>query len=238
MSTALAPGPARTGHLAGGHFVYLFSRTRPTQLTALLAEAGGRVTGGFGKWEEVAVPRGVPITQWMGRSLLQMELALYLDGWTTQRSVEPEIRAIEELATPIGPRSPGGVPVTPPSVRIVGAVPFPSGGGATVPGDISWVISSIDWGDAIRDPASGERLRQALTLHLLEYVEEQRIVALQPKASPRKVKVKKGDDLKKLAAHYLGKSSRWPEIVKLNKGLRGWKLAKKMVGKTILVPAH
>jgi len=225
----LAPGPGRAGHLAGGHYVHVFALTRAAKVTAQLAEAGARVTGGYGKWEEVAVPRGQSFTQWTGRTLLAMELELVLNGWQNHRSVEPEIKAIEEMGTPPAPRPPGGAPVTPPPVRIVGAAPHT---------ELTWVVASIDWGDVIRDPATGARLRQAVTLHLMQYVEEAFIGAAGAKAPPRKVRVKHGDDLKKLAAHYLGKSSRWPEIVKLNKGLRGWRLAAKMVGKTILIPGH
>jgi hypothetical protein len=224
------PAPAPVGHLAGGHRVYIFALSRPAKLTALLAEPGGRVTGGFGKWEEIAVPRGQAFTQWIGRTLLAMDLELMLDGWHDHRSVEADIQTVEEMATPPGPRPPGGAPVTPPPIRFVGAVPHT---------ERTWVIGGLDWGDSIRDLTTGHRLRQAVTLHLLEYVEETVIGALPPpKAAPRKVKVKRGDDLKKLAAHYLGKSSRWPEIVKLNKGLRGWKLSRKLVGKTILIPGH
>jgi hypothetical protein len=220
----------RQGHLAGSHEVHIFALTRPAKITALLAESGARVTGGFGKWEEIAVPRGEPFTQWVGRSLLTMDIELMLDGYHTHRSVERAIQTIEEMATAPGPRPPGEAPVTPPPIRIVGAAPHT---------ERTWVIASLDWGETIRDLTTGARLRQAVTLHLLEYVEEAVIGALPPpKAPPRKIKVKKGDDLKKLAARYLGKSSRWPEIVKLNKGLRGWKVTSKWVGKTILIPGH
>jgi len=228
--TPPAPPPAPQGHLAGGHRIHIFALTRPAKVTALLTEPGARITGGFGKWEEIAVPRGQPFTQWAGRTLLAMDLELLLDGYHAHRSVEPDIKAIEEMATPPGPRPPGGAPVTPSPIRMVGAAPHT---------EVTWVIGSLDWGDTIRDLATGHRLRQAVTLHLLQFVEEQTIGVMPPaKAAPRKIKVKKGDDLKKLAAHYLGKSSRWPEIVKLNKGLRGWRLPAKWVGKTILVPGH
>jgi hypothetical protein len=227
---APAASPQPSGYLAGGHYVYIFALTRPAKVTALLDAAGARLTGGYGKWEEVAVPRGVPFTQWAGRTLLTMDLALMLDGYAAQRSVEPDILAIEQMATAPGPRPPGAAPITPPPVRFVGAVPHT---------ELTWVISGLDWGECIRDPARGSRLRQTLTLHLMEYVEETTLAGLPPAtAPPRPVKVKNGDDLKKLATHYLGKSSRWPEIVKLNKGMRGWQLGKKWVGKTILVPAH
>jgi hypothetical protein len=229
----LAPGPGRAGHIAGGQRVHIFALSRSAQVTALLGDQGARITAGYGKWEEIAVPRGQPFTQWVGGTLLAMDVALILDGYRARRSVEPEVKALEEMAIPAGPRPPGEAPVTPSPIRMVGAVPHT---------DLTWVVAGIDYGDVIRDHPTGHRLRQALTLKLMEYREEETIGALgvagKAGGAPRKVKVKKGDNLKKLAAHYLGKSSRWPEIVKLNKGLRGWKLPTKLVGKTILVPGH
>jgi len=226
-----SPAPARqvSGHLAGGHSVAIFALTRPTHVTAQLAEAGAKLTAGFGKWEEIAVPRGQAFTQWVGGTLKTMAIELLLDGWHSHRSVERTIAALEQLAVAPGVQQRGGDPVTPSPVRIVGAVPHP---------ELTWVVTGIDFGDQLRDFATGARLRQALTLHLMEYVAETTVGAVRPAAAPRKYKVKRGDDLKKLATRFLGRSSRWPEIVKLNKGLRGWQLASKMVGKTILIPAH
>jgi hypothetical protein len=227
----VVPGVSRVaGRLAGSHYVYLFAVNGPAHVTALLAAEGGRLTGGFGKWEEVAVPRGQPFTQWVGRQLLTQDLALVLDRYRTHASVEPQIAVIESMATPPGAQQPGQAPVTPSPVRIVGAVPHP---------ETTWVIGGLDYGDCIRDPATGQRQRQAITLHLVQYVAEAVVSALPPPPPPpRKVQVKRGDDLKRLARDYLGKSARWPEIVKLNKGLRGWRLPAKWVGKTILIPAH
>ena len=218
------------GHLTGGHKVHVFALTRTAQVTALLGANGAHITTGYGKWEEVAVPRGVPFTQWTGRSLWQMDLELLLDGWSQQRSVEGEITQLELMALRPG-IAPGGKPlVTPPPIRIVGAVPHT---------ELTWVVGGLDWGDCLRSFQTGQRLRQAVAMHLLEYVEETSVRALPPPAPPpRKHKVAKGDNLKKLAARLLGKSSRWPEIVKLNKGLRGWQLGSKWVGKTILIPPH
>lgn len=216
------------GHLTGGHYVHIFALTRNVQLNALLGPDGAHLTGGYGKWEEVPVPRGVPFTQWTGRSLWTMDLELVLDGWGKHRSVEHDIMVLEWMALRPGKEIGGQPRVTPPPIRITGPVPHP---------EFTWVVTGIDYGDALRDFGSGARLRQGIILHLLEYVDEATVSALPPPPPPpRKYKVAKNDNLKKLATRFLGKSSRWPEIVKMNKGMRGWKIPKKLVGKTILIP--
>jgi LysM domain len=226
-------GRGTPGQLRGGHTVLIQALTRPTQINALLGAAGARLTGGFGNWQAVDVPRNVPLTEWTGRSLFTMDIDLLLDGWGAQRSVEADIASIELLALMQGIKPRGRDVHTTPPIRLFGAVPHP---------EKTWVISGIDWGDALRDFSTGARLRQALTLHLIEYQEDATLLSdTRGAATPsgaRKYKVKKGDDLKKIAAHQLGKSARWPDIVKLNKGLRGWKLGPKWVGKTIKIPSH
>jgi hypothetical protein len=226
----ILPGRRIQGRLLGGHLVGIVALTRPTVVRCLLGPGGGRITQGYGKWDEVAVPRGTPFTQWTGRGLYGMDLDLLLDGWAKHRSVEPQVTSIEQLALLPTIRPMGKTLVTPPPVRLFGAVPHP---------ELTWVVSGIDWGDSLRDPRNGHRLRQGLTLHLLEYVEETSISALPPPPPPpRKYKVKHGDNLKHIAAKMLGKSSRWRDIAKLNKGLRGGRLPHKWVGKTILIPPH
>lgn len=236
-TTALSPASRKTvlpdrrrqGRLTGGHLVRIVALTRPAWVLALLGPSGARLTAGFGKWEEVPVPRGTPFTQWTGRSLLAMDLDLLLDGWSNHRSVEGDIANVELFALRPGQATRGKSRPTPPPVRLFGAVPHP---------EVTWVVAGIDWGDDLRDPHTGHRLRQGLTLHLLEYVEETSVSALPPPPPPpRKYKVKHGDNLKTIAAKMLGKSARWHDIAKLNKGLRGWKLPRKLVGKTILVPS-
>lgn len=68
--------------------------------------------------------------------------------------IEPFIRWIEEMARP-WPGKP-----EPPSLRLYGAVRHP---------EVRWVIQSIDWGENITDSNTGNRLRQQLTLHLIEF---------------------------------------------------------------------
>ena len=215
------------GRVTGGPTITIQAWALNLSVTCLLGAEGGKLTGGFGNWEAIAVPRGDPLTQWTGRSLKTMDLDLMVDAWSRGKSVEPQIAAIENLASRVP------ATLTPPALRLFGAVPYPN---------LKWVITGIDWGDQLRSSATGQRLRQELTLHLLEYREETQLASL-PRAKaapkpPRKYKVKRGDDLKKIATRQLGKSSRWPDIVKLNKGLRGWKLASSWIGKTIKVPGQ
>lgn len=214
------------GRLTGGHRVTLQAWTVQLSLTALLGADGGKLTAGYGAWSEVSIPRRPSITQWAGAPLFGMDLSLLLDGWGGQVSIERQIVTIDKLAT----RQPGML--TPPSLRIFGAVPRPQ---------TRWVIAGVEWGEALRSIVTGERLRQEVTLHLMEYREDTDLLSL-PRGTatskaPRKYKVKRGDNLKTISARMLGKSSKWPDIVKLNKGLRGWKLPASWVGKTIKIPS-
>ena len=213
------------GKLTGGHTVQLQAWAAQLSVTCLLGANGAKLTGGYGTWTAIAVPRSDPLTQWAGRGLYTMDLDLMVDGWHRQASVEPTLKKIEALAT----RLPASL--TPPALRIYGAVPHP---------ELKWVITGIDYGDFIRLFHSGARCRQELTLHLMEYREETDLEKL-PRASataksPRHYRVKKGDTLKTIAAKLLGKATDWPKIAKLNKGLRGFKIPTKFIGKTILVP--
>lgn len=222
--------PAQTRHgggLTGGHHVTMQAWGLQLSLKALLGPDGGKLTQAYGAWEEVPIPRGDPFIMWKGRTLYGMTLDLIFDGWGLRpRSVEPQLKVLESLAT----RIPGTLQPT--NVRIYGAVPKPG---------LSWVITGVDYDDGeIRDPRSGQRYRQEVHLHLLEYRAETAVAQL-PRAAatpkpPQKYKVKKGDDLKKIAAKLLGKSSKWQLIEKANKGLRGFKIPAKFIGKTLIVP--
>jgi nucleoid-associated protein YgaU len=213
------------GRLTGGTHVTLQAWTVQLSVTALLGADGGKLTGGYGTWAEVTVPRRQGITQWSGQSLFGMDLDLMLDGWGKQVSIERQIATLDKLAT----RQPGML--TPPSLRIFGAVARPS---------TRWVITGFDWGDCLRSTHTGERLRQEVVVHLLEYREDTDVLSVPrgPASSkaPRKYRVKSGDNLKKIATRMLGKSSRWHDIAKLNKGLRGPNIPKSWIGKTIKVP--
>lgn len=197
------------------------------QFRALLGADGAKLTQAYGSWEEVPIPRGDPFIMWKGRQLYGMTLNVIFDGWGLHpKSVEPDLKTLETLAT----RIPGTLQPT--NVRLFGAVPKAG---------LSWVITQVDYDSGeIRDSRSGQRLRQEVHIHLMEYRAETAVAQL-PRAAatpkpPQKYKVKKGDDLKKIAAKLLGKSSKWQLIEKANKGLRGFKIPAKFIGKTLIVP--
>jgi LysM repeat protein len=214
------------GYLTGGKWVTIQAWSVNLRVTGSLGPAGMVITGGGPEWEEIKIPRGDSYSQWNGRQLYTATLDILFDGWgPTRRSVEPELIALDQLANRLS-----GM-LTPPRLRIWGAIPK---------WGIPWVIPGIDYGDAIRDTRSGNRVRQACTVHLLEYRGEE-AVAVTPRAAAKpkhvqKYKVKHGDTLKSIAAKILGNSNKWQVIARANNGLRGWQIPKSFIGKTIKVP--
>jgi LysM domain len=220
------------GKLTGGNQITLQAWSVQLTVSGMLGPNGLQITGGYGNWQQVSVPRNRAITLWQGQDLLTADLDLLFDAWHTynmarplRRSVEGQCATLEKMAT----RGPGML--TPPSIRTYGASPRPG---------MRWVISGLSWGDVIRDPKAGVRMRQAVTVHLMQYLQETDVIA-QPRGAatsraPTKYKVKAGDNLKTIATRMLGKSSGWQQIAKANPPLRGWELPKSYVGRTIKVP--
>jgi hypothetical protein len=173
----------KPGELVGGVWVVLQAWPIANLYSVgLLGPEGARVTEGYGDWTVIPVRRNVGITEWAGRRNYAMTLDLLYDGWI-QHPMRPSlpgsfigrpylppgrpdfspgvglwlegiIAGLEALATP------GVDMVTPPSLRIYGAVPHP---------EIRWVIQNLDWGDSIRDIVTGRRMRQQVTVSLVEY---------------------------------------------------------------------
>jgi hypothetical protein len=154
------------------------------------------VDDGYGGWETIDRPHDKQLLNWKGRSAAMMTLAIVLDGFAT-----------------------GGEKRVPP-------IAIKVNGGGALPHDIDnashlrWVIQSIDWGDALWDD-NGDRIRQAATLTLWEWVEPDEIGILkpkkgQPKDKHRVIKTQKGDTLKTLAKKYLGSANLWRRFRELN----------------------
>lgn len=227
----------RAGWLWGGHHVIIQSWEGRLAVVALLTGDPVKPSRASGaRWDILERPprQGVDwskatsgdITEWKGRRNKRLDLPILIEGWVTRAGggqwIETQVAALEEMQD------------TPLTLRVVGPIPY---------WGVQWVIDDIDYGDYIRDAATGRRMRQSLLLHLLEYVQPDQLAKLpRAKAAPKPARtysIVKGDTLQKIATKTLGKASRWQEIVKLNTGMRGIKLdAKKFpVGHKIKVPA-
>jgi hypothetical protein len=187
-------------------------------VTAWLGVDLPTVTGGYGGWQMVARPRRQALTAWMGHEPFSMDLPLLLDGFVNNFSVEARCSALERMARP--PKEGD----EPPLVKVIGPVPH---------ADLTWVINSIRWGDALRS-STGPRVRQFVTLSLVKYIADDRVqltsaaARARAKAVPSSTAggkpvnptapyvVKAGDTLSSIAASILGDYNKWRDIAKLN----------------------
>lgn len=187
-----------------------FSTTNPELAVRVLrGEGPPTIQGGYGGWEEQARPRKVSITKWVGRSPLKLILPIVLDDLEDRGDVEHECQVLELMAFPVPPSG------EPPVVHIEGAVPHR---------EADWVITDIEWGDAIYAKSMEiKRIRQFASVNFISRVKADRIKANKNakdkggKSGYRIYIVKRGDTLRKIAAKQLHDSARWKEIAKINK---------------------
>lgn len=140
-------------------WVRVTSADPPLQVTVRLSDERPTIDSGYGGWDEIARPRRSPITTYKGSPGLHLTLPLLLDGWAQGRSVEREIAVLERM----GQRTASDG--EPPRLRVIAR-------GAAIPHqERRWVINEIAWGDALMN-RDGNRVRQQVTLSLIEYVED------------------------------------------------------------------
>lgn len=214
-------------------YIFIWSESPEHHLLCLLGDKAAQPAPGnnaYGGWEKVKRRRGRSLSEWIGVDGLTLSVPILIDNFAAGTSIEDQITELERMA---GRSRPGAPDVEPPLVY------FNAGG--AVPHDyhressLDWVIEEIEWGDCERN-TSGNRTRQAATLLVAEYVEDDDLASLTPaqrrrkqqsKTSTKKGKgaksakkprylIKNGDTLESVAARELGKASRWVEIKKLN----------------------
>ena len=122
-----------------------------------------------GGWQVVDRPRRKATTEWLDYSPFALSFQFILDGGEglTPNLVEDAIAEMESWELP----APGGI--EPPKIAILGPVPH---------NDLFWVVTSIRWKEAYRDPATGGRFQQMGEISFLEYSPSS--VTLQANASP------------------------------------------------------
>lgn len=130
------------------------------------------VSAGYGGWNEVARPRRSTVTSWTGQPARRMALSILFSDFRRSRSIEDDIRSLERMALPRA----GGQPPTVKLAARGGHIPYQR---------LRWVIDGLEWGDAIMN-ASGNRVRQAATLTLLQYVSDDLIDARSRKSAAQR----------------------------------------------------
>jgi len=195
-----------------------FVSTAPPHDTGavLLGDQSPTLSGGLGGWTEVDRPKRTSITEWQGRKPYRMSIPVLFDAYASNGAmeagdrIENRIAALEAMATPLtqADKDPLGPP---PIVRVEGAIPH---------NNLQWVIDSIDWGDSEWVVGAGpieERVRQAATVSLIEYVAGPTFgIRSAAPGKPLLYTTKKGDTLKLIATKRLHAWRRWSEIRDLN----------------------
>lgn len=220
------------------HLVMLTTATGPRRQVELHLIGQAELSGGVGGWEVVDRPKRRGVPEWAGVAPYQLVLPLLADGMDIRPgvdvSVEPTLRQLEEMGSPIG------VDRDPPVLRLSGPVSLPQSLGG-----LRWVLTDIAWGAEVRDDDT-RRIQAQVTVTLLQFVAatavlspaaaaraKQTTPAPDAPAASRTYVVKSGDTLSKIAAQQLGDFRRFAEIASLN-GLRDPNFIK--AGQTLKLP--
>jgi hypothetical protein len=181
----------------------------PLKVVAQAGDGAPRVIDGYGRVEIVDRANRQSVTRWLGAGPVSISVPILLDGYRASRSVEGDIRALEQMAGRKGENVY--------EQRVITCV----GPGQLVPHDgLDFVITGLDWGDEIvsRD---GLRTRQAATVTLTQWVEPVTEQPLSKRHSggthARSYVVKKGDTLRLISRKVFGSPDRWRQIMTLNK---------------------
>lgn len=158
-------------------------------------------------WEAVSRPKRVALTLWRGRDAPRIMVPFLFDRWREGLSVEDKVEALNALWGL-------GSDEQPPVLTI---------DGATIPryareDGRTWVIESVEWGDAIRRDSDGLLVRQAGSITLMEYAQDKRLAKLKRSTRPkyRQVNVRRGDTFAKIAKRELGAAKLARRLAKLN----------------------
>jgi hypothetical protein len=143
-----------------------FKSTDPNMsFTCWLNNDGVKVTGGYGGWDVVQRPRRLSLTQWNGRDPISMDIAILIDGFASNDSVENECLILEKMA------GVGGKDFNdPPVVNLEGA--------AVPHRNQDYRITNIQWGEMIRRVSDGDRTRQEAVVSVIRDVRADKIAFL------------------------------------------------------------
>lgn len=185
------------------------------------------VTAGYGGWNKTARPRRKALTEWIGRDPVSITWTFHF-----QAEAENEGRFIEQLCRDL--ESGAGLDSDDPEPPLFQLHSEPE---ALMPhgyhraSHVKWFIETLTWDkDRIAYNRVGNRWRAGGEITVTQYVEDKHLRALDPpkrssssdpchKSRVKRYRVKRGDNLRKISAKYLGSSKCWRRIAKLN-GIR------------------
>ena len=233
-------------------FVTFASAQPAMSVTAILGQTPPVPADGYGGWSLVNRPRRKALTVWDGINPLRELVTVIIgikpgsrggiaDSLPLNLSATQDRETLERMAQPPFPGA------EPPLITVVGTVPHANDG--------PWVIESFDWDPTPIYSPSGFLVRQAVTVHLLEYVRDDRLADLtaaqtavlqanvqsasaarKAGGTPTKQKTyvaKSGDTLQTVAARVLGNYKSYFQLATLN-GLSPD--AKLVSGQKLLLP--
>jgi hypothetical protein len=188
-----------------------------------MGDGPATITGGLGGWQTIDRQDDIAATDWVGQGPLTQDVPLLLDGYPDGESVERAMNTVFKLG-----RDARGNENVPPVFTIDGPIWYP---------DSHWVLPDggidLDTASTIRRD-DGELLRQAFTLHLLEYVKPDQVKLRGKKKTPKHQRgepgktggtafpgksytvPKGGQSLHEIAAILYGDASEWKDIGKKN----------------------
>jgi hypothetical protein len=193
-----------------------------TVFVANFGDGPAIVVDGYGGWQVVSRPKDIGLVEWQGRNPMSIEIPFLIDFWTypdpdTSGGIlcEQQVSHIERLCG-IGSHS------QPPICKVdaTGTIPYDK----TIAPGLDWVVESLSWDKAIeiRNSNTGRRLRCGGTVTIRQFVQETSVLRkIGPKSRAVKPKiyiVKKGDNLKKIAAKksIYGDANKWKWIADAN----------------------
>jgi nucleoid-associated protein YgaU len=198
-------------------------------------EAEPKVVAGAANFDKVARPRNKALTEWTGTDPVQLQLSFFFDAFAEgdPTAIERSIRVLERMNG-----QGAGSGFQPPALIVTGDPAGVVPCGSHEWPNVRWWLESIAYDDGTLRDDSGRRVRCGGTVLLTEVVADDTLAAIAgsdrtTKASkPKKVTVKTGDTLAKIANRYKVKGG-WKALAKAN-NIRDPKKIK--VGQSLRIP--
>jgi hypothetical protein len=215
---------ARIAFPAVGQVKFFHEENDSLAVLCDLGDSPPRIVGGYGQWDQVARRGRTSLTTFAGYGSLEVEIECFIDQYGAFNDdpgvdVETALAKLELMAG----RGRGNVYAEPPKLKVDTAGVLSHD--YTHSPAVRWVITDLEWDDdgAIINQY-GNRVRQPVTVRILEYVTDDRLKRESRKASQKAkapsstktVTVKSGDTLMTIARDRLGDAGRWQELARLN----------------------